>query len=1031
MSRAVSIGSTQEIPLICEVDILVIGGGLAGVAAASDLAKAGRQVLLVESNTFVGHEFGAWQRPWVEWRREHQELLREWLPVEGAEEGEIVPLHMDTLKLKLEDSLLESGAQVLYASRPVGHRREGQKWLVFLGNKSGRQAVRTKHVIDATETGIMSWLSAGAGAKLDSASGQSVTVRRTIEFTGVRREGVRDLEVPPALGIAGNSVTVYPGGFSADHVYVDVPLAVEMTGPPSPRADFEIEMMARTRSLEVAAYLVKSERSFSKAKIGLGSVQVMRGGGFDAAAAIGQGRELATSIAGDEPAASKCYRLTSTRCQEIRLPDSSADQGEATLPDITYEEQNELAAEWAGERLAAPASALELLADVDVTVVGGGTSGAPAARAAASEGVNTALVEMNSSLGGTGTVGSVCVYWMTSPNLLMTSPNAFSDDIDRRVGVWGMRVGRPTVLETWVRKDSRGKDYWWGEDTAWSIEVKAHVLLEMCHEAGVAVFLNSFCIGTLVDAGKVVGVVVATPYGPRAILSDVTIDATGDGDMAAFAGAEYVYGSERDRMTMWACLPFHREPGGHGSHFTSTVDVGDIFDYTRFILTCRRRGGRLHDHGTYIGPRESRHILGETMITLEDQLLLTHYPDTVAMMFSNYDMKGQHVADIVDFGVNPPHFDMEIPYSALVPKGLDQLLIAGKAFSVTHDASAAPRMQRDLQLLGGVVGTAAAQAARDAVTVKTVDVAKLQRALVESGNLPERVLRGAPSPAPSRLHRIVAGLTGDERFEWLHMLATERITSVPPLVRLCCAEAQEVVPLLRGAFETSTGELRLLLARLLLWHGSADGLDVVLEEIERQWKEHEALPECTRDVWWVTGVPEHGVMPEMVHLLYALTRVKDPRVIAPFEQLVARVERVERDYSDLRIRVFDYIHIVALAAERLGQPQFAPLLERLLALPELQESLRQPSIGTDDVEERKAYLVVCLARSLARCGRKEGLLKLAELVSDDRAVISKSACQELRALTNMDHPRSREVWHEALQDYPSTFAPVLWEKELA
>lgn len=1028
MGRRVGVKSAGVVPVLYEVEALVIGGGLAGVAAASELGARGRAVALIESRTFLGRELTAWQRPWVAWREADRKILSSWLPIEeageGAGEGDVIPLHMDRLKLKLEARLLDAGVTLLYASRPVGYRRQESWWIVLIGNKSGRQAIRARCVIDASERGIMEWL-AGLGQYLRP--GAIATMRRTIEFTGAPGAAGRSYPAPAELGVVGDTVNVYPGGFSDDHVYVDVGVEVQTPERPSIWWDYEAETACRTKSLEVAEHLVSTVPEFAAAKLGLGSPEAMRGDPVDAAAALRCGAELADEVlSGERP---QSYRVIGHEWRELPLPETPV-EGESRGAELEWMEKSEFASEWPGEMVPADVHELEVLSEADVAVVGGGTSGAPAARAAALSGARTALVEMNPCLGGTGTAGSIRSYWMTSPDVRWTSPNAVSDEIDRRVAVWEVRVGYPRRPWTWVRRDRQGRPQWWGEDRAWSIEVKAHVLSEMCREVGVSVFFESFCIGALLRGQGVVGVVLATPYGPRALLSQVTIDATGDGDVAAFAGADFVFGNERDRLTMWACLPFYREPGGLGSHFTTTVDVGDVLDYTRFILTCRRRGRNLHDHGSYVAPRETRHVLGETLITIEDELLLRRYSDTVAVFFSNYDMKGGHVADLVDFGMNPPHLDIEIPYRALLPRALHQLLIAGKAFSLTHDASAAPRMQRDLQLLGGVVGMAAAQAIRDGVSLKALSVAKLQRRLIESGNLPRRVLERECTAAPPRLAELVAALTGGERFEWLEMLSTERATEVPPIVRLCCAPQEEVLPLLRDAFPAARGRRRLLLARLLLWHGCADGLSEVLDEIDRHWRESDVLPQCTRDLWWVSGAPDHGVMPEVVYLLHGLSRVTDRSVLPAFQEAVSRIERAERDYGDERTRVFDYVRVVAAAAERLGWEEFVPLLERLLALPELEESLARPSISTDHLAERKAYLVLCLARALARCGRKAGLIKLAELTADDRAVIAKSAHQELMVLTGVEVPRSRERWRQALVPWADTFEPQPWQRKL-
>jgi len=1045
MERAVSVTSTEQIPLIFDVDVLVIGGWLAGVSAAHGAASRGLRVALIESGTFLGHELTAWQRPWVQWRTQDRQTLETWFPVDESRvsktEGAILPLRMDAIKLKLEDRILSAGVKLLYASRPIGYRRDGDRWLVVIGNKSGRQAIATRYIVDATDISLMAHLAGakpvGEDGRPRNDSGASV-VHRTIEFIGVPQQDVRQYDVPPDLGVSGSKLTFYPGGASEDHVYVDIPLAFEAAGERSLEADFDVEMRSRAKSLEVAEYLCTKAEAFArksaslfyvcppashaKGQLGLGSSQVMRGEGYSPVAALDQGAALANEISNGDADPADCHFLSGTRTLRLRLPDTSLAMAGRSDHSIAYRDESELRADWPGENVAAPITSIPVLAEADVAVIGGGTSGVPAAVAAAREGVQTVLVDMNPSLGGTGTLGGINAYWMSDCT-------AYSREIDDRVTVWHLRLGYRRTRFEGARREADGRYRYWGGDDMWSIEVKAQVLAEMCQEAGAAIYPESLCIGTLMNGKKVAGTVLATPYGPRAVLSRISVDATGDGDVAAFGGAEYVYGSERDKMTMWTSLAYFGEPGGLGNNHTTAADVADIFDYTRFILTARRRGRKLHDHGTYVAPRQSRHILGETTLTLKDEVLLAHHPDTIAVMYSNYDMKGVQVADLVNFGIHPPHLHIEIPYRALVPKELDSLFISGKAFSQTHDASAAPRMQRDIQLLGGVTGLAAAMAVRDGVQPRFLSVEKLRQRLLADKNLPLDIQVQREGSPEKGLQECIDAVSCEEESEWLAKPVSEAAESVSPLLRLCYAESSEVVPLLREAFAKASGERRLLLAKLLLWHRCQEGVDAVVQEVLRQCRSCDGIPpRHGRD--WGGATPDHGVVPETAALLFALSRVGSLAVLPAFEAVVDRLEKSERNYRDHKTKVFSHIHAVAMGAERLAIPDFVPMLERLLAFPELQGAIRRDAPEIDMFEERKAMLVLYLARALARCGSRSGLLQLADLLNDQRSLIAKSALKELRDLTGLSLPRDRDRWREALASLPETAPPQPWELEL-
>ncbi|UCE30346.1 MAG: FAD-dependent oxidoreductase, partial [Burkholderiales bacterium] len=158
------------------------------------------------------------------------------------------------------------------------------------------------------------------------------------------------------------------------------------------------------------------------------------------------------------------------------------------------------------------------------------------------------------------------------------------------------------------------------QKVAREVEAKAHALAQEAEDAGVEVLWNVVAIGAVMDQDWVCGAVIATRYGPVAVLGQAVIDATGDGDVAAFAGAGSRYGATRDHAVMWYSLAQFAQPGRSRNNFTSTVDVSNIEDVTRAILAGRRRGDNCHDHGVYVAPRESRHILADHVLTLTDQL---------------------------------------------------------------------------------------------------------------------------------------------------------------------------------------------------------------------------------------------------------------------------------------------------------------------------------------------------------------------------------------------------------------------------
>jgi flavin-dependent dehydrogenase len=1009
--NTININNTKMVPLIREVDVLIVGGGLAGISAAKACAVAGLKVLILESGTFLGYEIGRWQRPWLRWNEENSELIKEWFPVEAVDKynnGDIVPLHMDRYKRKLEDAVQEAGVEILYGCQVIALEFKDDIYNVNIANKSGRQTIYAKWIVDTTETGITKLVQVGrSNFGGNKEQGCALTVRRTIEFTGVEGKVESSYEVPVGLGIKNNRVDIYRGAYDESHFIIDIPISVKTKAAQSMDIDAEIEYTARKKSIELAAYLVKNIQAFSKAKLGFGSLKVMKKDCFDPVEELVKGMQVARDILKGSNSNERLVVLYSTSSES-----NSSIVSPVSEVSYTYKEETQFNKIYNFPLVDSCISKLPVLAEADVLVVGGGTSGAVSAMASAGEGVNTVLLEMNSALGGTGTVGGVNFYWYGYRN-------GFTGEIDKRVFNWMNKINFPET------------EYFWGKKDLWSLEIKELVLLEMCVEARVKIFYESIVAGTLTDGDKVCGVAAATPYGLCAVLGKVTVDATGDGDVAAFAGADFIYGNNRDRMAMWGSVAWYKSPGQYvGGNFATTADISNIFDYTRFLLVGRRRGAEdLYDHSTYLAPRESRHILGEYVMSLTDQLLLRKYPDTISLCFSNHDPKGRSVADIVNFGILPPNLEIEIPYRMMLPKKLEQLLVTGKAISCTHDALAAIRMMDDLQKQGGAVGLAAALCVKNGVSPRKLNVTELQHKLIDIGQVPRSLLHYKEPDQPD-YNSIIESLKGEEPFEWLEMSLFEKAEEPSPIVLICAARSAIVVEPLLDAYHKSSGSRRLLLAKLLLWHENQCGLEEIINEIKRFFDEEYPLPKRKASIRWCQMYPDHGVMTEVTYLFNLLSRAKDKSVVKPFEELVERIWKADRDYKDMRLCMFNYVDSVAYAAERLAFTEFAPLLKSLLKLPELKDRVVEKGIEVDLTGERRAYLVLCLARALARCGDKHGLLKLAEFTKDNRSLLARSAHDELVSITGSNSQGIKQPWEVLLKSWPESFEPVPWTQRL-
>jgi len=136
--------------------------------------------------------------------------------------------------------------------------------------------------------------------------------------------------------------------------------------------------------------------------------------------------------------------------------------------------------------------------------------------------------------------------------------------------------------------------------------------------------------------------------------------------------------------------------------------------------------------GTQIGIRETRRIDGQYALTIEDVVGGRKFEDTIALSGYPIDIhdpsgKGVQAKDIEGDG------SYGIPYRCLVPKQMDNLLVAGRCISTTHEALATTRLTPSAMATGQAAGTAAALSITDQVAPKDINITRLRRILIENG----------------------------------------------------------------------------------------------------------------------------------------------------------------------------------------------------------------------------------------------------------------------------------------------------------
>ncbi len=947
----------KSLPVIYACDLVIQGGTFTGLSAALAAVEQGQRVAVVEPRTYLGWEMTACLRPWI--HKSELESLQTLPPIMQAilkpdccqTFGDELIFNLDKIKCNLEDCLLDAGVKILYASRVIDEVWHADMLHgVVIGNKSCRQIIQCNAYQDFSWSG---WESYRPEISRD-------VVWRTLEFTHLDLSACEKIHLPEFLGVEPGYFKFHRGIFNEQHWLVEFPIALNKLQ--SHKKSYNNEILLQNLIYQTARYLIQTVPAFTRA--------YWAGASYDSF-----------------PWASGLLR------NNLDPKPVNPDWKESNLPSkkdktVIHVSELDVFSRTASKFLDIPGKDVPIFQDVDVLVVGGGTSGTVAAITAAENGMQTMLVEMNPRLGGTGTIGGVHSYWYGRETGFTTR---FRKEIENHH--LELRQAIPT-----------------GVIPKWNIETKAYALLQLTQDRNIKVVFNWLAIGTIQENQKVVGVVFVTPAGLWAIKARIVIDATGDGDLAAFAGAQFTYGSQRNRATMWYSLAQYSEPGKTKNNFTSMVEIGNIEDYTRAIISGRKWGESCVDHGAYLATRESRQIRGEAQITLTNQLRQRQYPDVIQIAFSNYDVKGHSDSDWVRAGLIPPNQEIEIPLGVVIPKGLEGLLVTGKAISATHDALPSIRMQRDLENLGGAVGIIAAIAIREDCSLRSLPIRKIQRKLVDEGVLPSSVLTRSIAPQVHDVDDLLVQLSTEKPlYAYSDMDMDEIYCDIIPFVEISCL-GEKALPKIRDAFLKSDGKHQLRLAQVLAIMGDAGGLEILIDAIMEQLGSDQ-LPSRSQSIRNTQLPPDQGAMPEVCNWLYLLGMVRDPRAILVYEKVAESLSRTTiEDFYSQTLGTFYYIDAICYGIERLGDDQCSAVLNQLQNLPYLKNQVLTNIEQEDFINDRLSFLALSVARAMIRCGLKEGIPTLIHFLKDVRAPIREHAYELLVTYTGLDLKLDVKKW---------------------
>ncbi|MBN2041227.1 MAG: FAD-dependent oxidoreductase [Spirochaetes bacterium] len=451
-----------------------------------------------------------------------------------------------------------------------------------------------------------------------------------------------------------------------------------------------------------------------------------------------------------------------------------------------------------------PNKTVNVARECDVVVVGGGPGGIGAAIAAARNGADTVLIERYGHLGGMSTGGLVTIIPCLSDFSGTMQIAGINQEWIERLTAREAEIHPPEDI--WGSDDSKLTSYW-NDRSFFTVreerivyasiidaEISKCVLNEMVNEAGVKTYLHSWGAMPLMNGNKAAGVIFESKSGRQAVLSKVVIDSTGDGDLLPAAGAKFDTDIDPDirianlSMCYWIdnvdymkADDFRKtnperwgelmreimQKGGHPGFMRSNLknqerivwihpryacsSQTDVEELTRVEMLGREIMLLTHEFfkknipgfensfivlsSPQLGTRGARRVHGDYMMTSEDLLSNDPFEDTIAV-FPDLDRGKASLKHPLTY----------IPYRSLLPKGIENMLVACRAFSSDQEVNNYFNLIPHCVAFGEAAGTAAALSVRQGVSVRQLDFNSLRGQLITQnvplpGAYPEKYKR--------------------------------------------------------------------------------------------------------------------------------------------------------------------------------------------------------------------------------------------------------------------------------------------------
>lgn len=423
----------------------------------------------------------------------------------------------------------------------------------------------------------------------------------------------------------------------------------------------------------------------------------------------------------------------------------------------------------------------------EVVVVGGGPAGIAAAVAAGRQGRKTLLIERYGFLGGMGTAAGVTNFCGLHANVHGEHKrvvHGIADELLDRIAQFDGLNPPHLAFRNLIQAQ------------AYDISAYKIAADELLTSRGVNILFHALGVGAIVSNGRIDALLVETKEGRFAVKGECFIDCSGDGDLSAWAGAPFEKGDGQGNMLYpsmmfrisgvdperagraWEIIPkLMAEAVERGTHtfprkgaivrpqknpiewranmtqlksadgraldatdarqlsqgeIEGRRQAWDVFQFVRQATPGFERA-YIVEIGPQLGVRETRRVQGDYQLSEADVLSCASFEDSIGV--NGWPIEA-HVAGDVVFKFPPIPQSRgfnQLPYRMIVPLGTENLFVAGRCASMTHEGQSAARVSGACFVMGEAAGTAAHLALRAGVAPRQLDVGSLQRELERQG----------------------------------------------------------------------------------------------------------------------------------------------------------------------------------------------------------------------------------------------------------------------------------------------------------